>query len=74
LLLLLIFEIIYMYVVLSKKCIITLFKLRFYKLRNSYIIHQRNFGLTFTEGIFISIDLFIIFVSINNLKDKKIKK
>jgi len=31
----------------------------FYNLRNSYIVRQRNFGLTFAEGIFIAINLFI---------------
>jgi hypothetical protein len=30
----------------------------FYKLRDSYIVRQRNFGLTFAEGIFVSINLF----------------
>ncbi|KAG4083980.1 hypothetical protein H8356DRAFT_967078 [Neocallimastix lanati (nom. inval.)] len=53
---------IYLFLFFFISIITVTFLIIFYKLRNSYIIHQRNFGLTFTEGIFISIDLFIIFL------------
>jgi len=47
----------------------------FFKLRQSYIIHQRNFALTFAGGIVLFLNIFISFVSkINKLKNITNKK
>jgi len=53
-----------------------LFNESFLKLRNSYIVRQRNFNLTFTAGIFTYLNIILGFVNIINYKfltKKKIK-
>jgi len=53
-----------------------LFNESFLKLRNSYIVRQRNFNLTFTAGIFTYLNIILGFVNIINYKflTKKKKK
>jgi len=51
-----------------------LFNESFLKLRNSYIVRQRNFNLTFTAGIFTYLNIILGFVNIINYKFLKKKK
>jgi len=53
-----------------------LFNESFLKLRNSYIVRQRNFNLTFTAGIFTYLNIILGFVNIIKYKflTKKKKK